>query len=114
MTATALSGKRSSALTSDTEFYLVLLLPAGAALSCHLLGCLFLHLHYKATHPWRQLFIWQRKEGMKDGIEEEVPFWEEVSWLYIQRRITFLLRRKRGKRRRWWSLLESFRKERKR
>ena len=79
MTTIALSGKRSSALTSDIKFYLVLLLPTIAALISHLLGCLFLHLHYKATHPWRELFIWQRQEGIKDGIVEEVPFWEKVS-----------------------------------
>ena len=105
MTATALSGKQSPALTSATKFYLVLLLPAITALICHLLGCLFLHLHYKATHPWRELFAWQRKEGIKDGIVEEVPCWEKVSWLYVQCKENAWIILCPRRRRRGWSRL---------
>ena len=66
----------SSAFTPNTEFRLVGVLPS---LLCHLAGCAFLFLHYKAFHPWRNLFTWQRKKETRDELKEETPCWEEVS-----------------------------------
>ena len=65
----------SSALTPNTEFLLVGVLPS---LFCHLAGCAFLLLHYKAFHPWRNLFTWQREQETRSGLKEETPCWEEV------------------------------------
>ena len=79
MTSAVLSGKRSSSLTSDSEFYMALILPGAAALLSHVLGSSFLYLYYQTSHPWRELFIWQRKEQIKEGVPEEVPCWEQVS-----------------------------------
>ena len=79
MTSAVLSGRRSSSLTSDSEFYMVLILPGAAALLSHVLGSFFLYLYYKTSHPWRELFIWQRKEQRKKGVTEDVPCWEQVS-----------------------------------
>ena len=59
----------------DTEFLLIGVLPS---LFCYLAGCAFLFLHYKAFHPWRNLFTWQRKQETRTGLQEETPCWEEV------------------------------------
>ena len=59
--------------------YMALILPGTIALLSHVLGSYFLYLYYKTSHPWRELFIWQRKEQVKEGVTEEVPRWEQVS-----------------------------------
>ena len=64
-----------SALTPNTEFLLIGVLPS---LFCYLAGCAFLFLHYKAFHPWRNLYPWQRKQETRTGLQEETPCWEEV------------------------------------
>ena len=83
MTATLMVPERrslrflsSSAFTPDTEFLLVGVLPS---LLCYLAGAAFLVLHYKAFHPWRNLFTWQRKQETRAVLQEETPCWEEVS-----------------------------------
>merc|ERR1719237_1130139 len=63
-----------SDFNSDKEFLLVGVLPS---LLCYLAGCAFLLLHYKAFHPWRNLFTWQRKQDARAVLKEETPFWEE-------------------------------------
>ena len=65
----------SSTLTPDDEFFLVGVLPS---LLCHLAGCAFLFLHYKAFHRWRNLYTWQRKQEARTVLQEETPCWEEV------------------------------------
>ena len=75
LTLTALTGHLT--LSSDVGFYLWF--PGVSALHSHVLGSLFLYLYYKTSHPWRELFIWQRKEQIKEGVTEEVPCWEQVS-----------------------------------
>ena len=65
----------SSALTPNTEFFLVGVLPS---LLCYLAGSAFLLLHYKAFHPWRNLYTWQRKRETRAVLQEETPCWEEV------------------------------------
>ena len=57
---------------SNNEFLLVGVLPS---LFCYLAGCAFLFLHYKAFHPWRNLFTWQRKQEARTGLKEESPYW---------------------------------------
>ena len=60
---------------SNNEFLLVGVLPS---LLCYLAGCAFLFLHYKAFHPWRNLFTWQREQEARAVLKEETPCWEEV------------------------------------
>ena len=82
MTATLMMPERRSlrflsnpVLTPNTEFLLIGVLPS---LFCYLAGCAFLFLHYKAFHPWRNLYTWQRKQETRTGLKEETPCWEEV------------------------------------
>ena len=77
LTLTALTGNLTSTLASDIEFYLWF--PGVSALLGHVLGSYFLYLYYQTSHPWRELFVWQRKEQIKEGVTEEVPRWEMVS-----------------------------------
>ena len=64
-----------SDFNSNTEFFLIGVLPS---LLCYLAGCAFLFLHYKAFHPWRNLYTWQRKQEARAVLQEEIPCWEEV------------------------------------
>ena len=70
----------SPILTPHIEFLLVGVLPS---LLCHLAGCAFLFLHYKALHPWRNLYTWQRNQKSRQGLQEEIPAWEQVSRLQV-------------------------------
>ena len=76
-----------STLTQNNEFLLIGVLPS---LLCHLAGCAFLVLHYKAFHPWRNLFTSQRKQETRTGLKEETPFWEEVRTSQIKTYSMFL------------------------
>ena len=69
---------RASDFNSNTEFLLVGVLPS---LLCHFFGCGFLLVHYKKTHPWRNVFARQRAEETKSALKEEDSLWEEVRTL---------------------------------
>jgi len=66
---------KSTNLTPHSEFLLLGVLPS---LLCHAIASVFLFLHYKKTHPWRNVYTRQREEETRSRIKEEVPFWEEV------------------------------------
>ena len=61
---------------SNTEFPLVGILPS---LFSHFIGCAFLLLHYKKTHPWRNVYTRQREEATKSLLKEEDSLLEEVN-----------------------------------
>ena len=80
MTATLMKSKNPrflpvSDFNSNTEFFLVGVLPS---LLFYLVGCVFLFIHYKAFHPWRNLSTWQEKQEARHVLKEETPCWEEV------------------------------------
>ena len=64
-----------SDFNSNNEFLLVGALPS---LLCYLVGCAFHILHYKAFHPWRNLYTLQKSREIRASIKEETPCWEEV------------------------------------
>ena len=64
---------------------LLLFLPP---LVLHLIGAGLLMVFYKTMHPWRQLGRkrersgWGKLEGSKRGVQEEIPYWDQVrGWL---------------------------------
>ena len=80
MTATLMKNKSPRFLpapdfNSNTEFFLLGVLPS---LLCHVIGCASLLVHYKKTHPWRDVIARQRREETRSGRMDEGSFWEEV------------------------------------
>ena len=73
MTATLMTNKNPLNNSVHIEFFFV------GALASHLAGCCLLLLFYKYRHPWRELIVWQKMEVTRMGINEETPFWEQVS-----------------------------------
>merc|ERR1712004_482973 len=59
---------KNTNLTPHSEFLLLGVLPS---LLCHVGGCAFLLLHYKKTHPWRNVYTRQRKEETRSALKEE-------------------------------------------
>ena len=80
MTTTLMTNKNPrflpvSDFNSNTEFLQIGVLPSFL---CYLVGSAVLFLHYKAFHPWRTLYTWQRKQETRALLKEETPLWEEV------------------------------------
>ena len=61
--------------TSNKEFLLLAALPA---LASHLIGCVFLALHYGCCHHWRKLYTWQKTQTSRKVLWEGIPSWEQV------------------------------------
>ena len=72
-------------LSASLEFLVV---GGGPAILCHLLGCLFLGLHYSFSHTWREIDQ-EREEGrcrflsricnQTDPVEAEYSSWEQAT-----------------------------------
>ena len=80
MTTTLMTNKKPrflpvSDFNSNTEFLQIGVLPSFL---CYLVGSAFLFLHYKAFHPWRNLYTLQKSREIRASIKEETPCWEEV------------------------------------
>ena len=56
-------------------------------MASHLASCFLLLRFYKCCHPWRELIEWQKIEVTRTGVNEETPFWEQVSTTLILARL---------------------------
>ena len=71
----------ASNFNSNTEFLLVGVLPS---LLCQVIGCVFLLVHYKKTHPWRNVYTRQRAEETKSALKEEVNTFKRLINIAVQ------------------------------